>query len=216
MKILSWVLVGALFGWWAAERAAENVRMLRKYGETFGEAHITDYEFTPHIAAFINGILSLALILRFDVSFVAASFAILFAFGTQLALIDLDTHLLPRDIVLTACLCAAPLLVLSARVDPRGSIIRMAIGALLMWGGLRVLQLASKGDLGSGDVRLGGLLGMYLGWMSYGALLVALVAASVIAGVYALTTVAGGKANRSTRFAFGPFLIVGAVLAVLR
>jgi leader peptidase (prepilin peptidase)/N-methyltransferase len=92
----------------------------------------------------------------------------------------------------------------------------MAIGALLMWGGLRVLQLASKGDLGSGDVRLGGLLGMYLGWMSYGALLVALVAASVIAGVYALTTVASGKANRSTRFAFGPFLIVGSVLAVLR
>lgn len=216
MKILSWVVVGALFGWWAAQSAAENVRQLRRHGETFGEAHITDCKLTPHIAAVVNGILGLALIVRFDLDFVAASFGVLFAFGTQLALIDMDTHLLPREIVFTACLCAAPLLVLSARIDSRGSIVRMTIGAFLMWGGLRLLQLASKGDLGSGDVRLGGLLGMYLGWISYGALLAAVVAASVIAGVYALTTVAGGKADRSSRFAFGPFLIVGAVLAVLR
>lgn len=209
-------MVGALFGWWAAKSAAESVRQLRKRGETFGEAHVTDYELTPHLAAAVNGILGLALIVRFDLGFVAASFAVLFAFGTQLALIDVDTHLLPRDIVFTACLCAVPLLVLSARVDSRGSIIRMMVGALLMWGGMRLLQLASKGDLGSGDVRLGGLLGMHLGWISYGTLLVALVMASVIAGVYALTTVAGGRADRSTRFAFGPFLIVGAMLAVLR
>ena len=216
MKILSWVLVGVLFGWWAAERAAYCVRQLRESGETFGEAHVTDYEFTPHIASIINGVLGLALILRFGVSFVAASFAVLFAFGTLLALIDVDTHLLPREIVLTACCCAVPLLLLSSRVDPRGSAIRMVIGSVVMWSSLRLLQLASRGDLGGGDVRLGALLGLYLGWISFGALLFALIAAAAIAGFYAMVAIANNGATRNTRFAFGPFLIVGAVVAVLR
>ena len=216
MKILSWVLVGSLFGWWAAERAAHCVRELRHSGKTFGEAHVTEYEFTPHIAATVNGVLSLALIARFDMSFVVASFAVLFAFGTQLALIDVDTHLLPRDIVLTACCCAVPLLMLSSQVDPRGSAIRMIIGSVVMWSALRLLQLASRGDLGGGDVRLGALLGLYLGWISYEALVMALLAAAVIAGIYAMVVIAVNRATRSTRFAFGPFLIVGAIVAVLR
>ena len=216
MKILSWVLVGALFGWWAAERAMLSVRHLRQSGETFGEAHITDYEFTPHIAATINGVLSLVLIVRFDMGFVAASFAVHFAFGTLLALIDFDTHLLPRDIVFTACCCAVPLLMLSSRIDPRGSVIGMMAGSIIMWGALRLLQVASRGDLGSGDVRLGALLGMHLGWISFGALLFALIAAAGIAGIYAMVMIANSGATRNTRFAFGPFLIVGAVVAVLR
>ena len=216
MKILSWAVVGALFGWWASKRAANDVCLLRRHGETFGEAHVTDHGFTPHIAAAVNGLLNVALLFRFNQGFVAGSFSILFAFGTLLALIDVDTHLLPREVVLAACACAVPLLIISSRIDSRGSSIRMLTGSALMWGTLRILQMASRGDLGSGDVRLGAMLGMYLGWISYEAMFFALVAASVIAGFYALTTMARGNAQRTTRFAFGPFLIVGTAIAVLR
>jgi len=60
------------------------------------------------------------------------------------------------------------------------------------------------------------LLGMYLGWISYEALVVGLVTAFMVGGVFALLLLITRRANRATRFAFGPFLIVGALVAVLR
>jgi leader peptidase (prepilin peptidase)/N-methyltransferase len=70
--------------------------------------------------------------------------------------------------------------------------------------------------MGSGDVTLGGFLGLFLGWNSFEAVLLGLLVAFLTAGVFALLAVLLRKAGRNTRFAFGPFLIVGALVAVLR
>jgi leader peptidase (prepilin peptidase)/N-methyltransferase len=78
------------------------------------------------------------------------------------------------------------------------------------------LEVLARGGLGGGDVALAGLLGLYLGWISYEAIAVGLLAAFVVGGVFALLLLITRKANRSTRFAFGPFLVVGALIAVLR
>jgi leader peptidase (prepilin peptidase)/N-methyltransferase len=133
-----------------------------------------------------------------------------------LSLIDVDTHLLPRRIVYRTLAVAMPLLVLSAFFDGEGSVIGMFIGAIGMWCILRVFEMLSRGDLGGGDVGLGGLLGLYLGWVSYEAILVGLIASFFVGGVWALVLVISRKANRHTHFAFGPFLIVGTLVAVLR
>jgi leader peptidase (prepilin peptidase)/N-methyltransferase len=111
---------------------------------------------------------------------------------------------------------AMPLLVLSAFFDNTGSVIGMFIGGLGMWCMLRVLEVLSRGDLGGGDVGLGGLLGLYLGWVSYEAILVGLIAAFFVGGLFAVALLVTRKANRNTHFAFGPFLIVGTLIAVLR
>jgi leader peptidase (prepilin peptidase)/N-methyltransferase len=92
----------------------------------------------------------------------------------------------------------------------------MFIGAIAMRVFLRVLQVLSRGDMGSGDVTLGGFLGLYLGWISFETVLVGLLAGFLAGGVFALFAVILRKAGRNTRFAFGPFLIVGALVAVLR
>jgi leader peptidase (prepilin peptidase)/N-methyltransferase len=70
--------------------------------------------------------------------------------------------------------------------------------------------------LGGGDVGLGGLLGLYLGWVSYEAIFVGLIAAFFVGGLFAVALLISPKANRHTHFAFGPFLIVGTLIAVLR
>ena len=136
--------------------------------------------------------------------------------GMWLSLIDIDTHLLPRRIVYRTIAVAMPLLALSAFFDNTGSIAGMFIGGLGMWCILRVLEVVSRGDLGGGDVGLGALLGLYLGWISYEAIFVGLIAAFFVGGLFAVALLVTRKANRNTHFAFGPFLIVGTLIAVLR
>jgi leader peptidase (prepilin peptidase)/N-methyltransferase len=133
-----------------------------------------------------------------------------------LTLIDIDTHLLPRRIVFRTTALVLPLLIICAFSDDAGSVLGMFIGAITMWMFMRVLEVLARGGLGGGDVALAGLLGLYLGWISYEAIAVGLLAAFVVGGVYALLLLITRKANRSTRFAFGPFLVVGALIAVLR
>ena len=103
-----------------------------------------------------------------------------------------------------------------AAVLTTGSVFGMFIGGLGMWCMLRVLEVLSRGDLGGGDVGLGGLLGLYLGWLSYEAILVGLFASFLVGGLFAVALLVTRKANRNTHFAFGPFLIVGTLIAVLR
>jgi leader peptidase (prepilin peptidase)/N-methyltransferase len=46
--------------------------------------------------------------------------------------------------------------------------------------------------------------------------LVGLIAAFFVGGLFAVALLVTRKANRNTHFAFGPFLIVGTLVAVLR
>jgi leader peptidase (prepilin peptidase)/N-methyltransferase len=153
---------------------------------------------------------------QFEHNLTALTYGVLVGAGMWLSLIDIDTHLLPRRIVYRTIAVVMPLLVLSAFFDDTGSIAGMFIGGIAMWFMLRVLEVLSRGDLGGGDVGLGGLLGLYLGWLSYEAILVGLIAAFFVGGLFAVALLVTRKANRNTHFAFGPFLIVGTLIAVLR
>jgi leader peptidase (prepilin peptidase)/N-methyltransferase len=76
------------------------------------------------------------------------------------------------------------------------------------------LALAYPNGLSFGDVKLAGLLGLYLGWLSWGALILAVFGSFVIAGVGGTAALARDSANRSIAVPIGPCLIVSAVLAV--
>ena len=81
-------------------------------------------------------------------------------------------------------------------------------GAFLL---LFVLWFVAPGKLGFGDVRLAAMIGLFLGWLHpvlpiYGLLVGSVV--GVIVGVVSLATRSG------SRFAFGPALGAGALLAV--
>jgi leader peptidase (prepilin peptidase)/N-methyltransferase len=164
----------------------------------------------------VNAALYFLLAQRFEHDVTVLTYGVLVGAGMWLALIDIDTHLLPRRIVYRTIAVALPLLVLSAFFDDAGSIAGMFIGGIGMWLMLRVLEVLSRGDLGGGDVGLGGLLGLYLGWLSYEAILVGLFASFLAGGFFAAALLISRKANRHTHFAFGPFLIVGTLIAVLR
>lgn len=89
-----------------------------------------------------------------------------------------------------------------------GILIGMAVWALPMW----MLQQIG-GGVGRGDIKLapviGGWLGLYGAGVAFGGLLTALIAG----GGYALVLMLTGKANWNTAVAFGPAMILGAMVA---
>jgi leader peptidase (prepilin peptidase)/N-methyltransferase len=68
----------------------------------------------------------------------------------------------------------------------------------------------AAGQLGLGDVKLAGLLGLVLGWAAWETAAVAVAAAVVIGGVQAAVMLA----LRRKEFPFGPAMLLGAAAAV--
>lgn len=134
---------------------------------------------------------------------------VLVAFLVPLVLIDLDVRLLPNAITLPAAIVAV---VLGAFLDPSGEVERLLAGAAA--GGFFLLAaLAYPRGMGIGDVKLAAVLGLFLGRAVAAALLVALVA-GVLVGV-AIIARKGAAEGRKTAVAFGPFLALGGLVAVL-
>jgi leader peptidase (prepilin peptidase)/N-methyltransferase len=216
MRDIVFILIGAVSGYKAITRARTDIVRFRIAGETFGEGHFTNANVSTPIVVAVTSAVYFLLAQRFEHDLTVLTYGVLVGAGMWLSLIDIDTHLLPRRIVYRTIAVAMPLLVLSAFFDDAGSIAGMFIGGIAMWFMLRVLEVLSRGDLGGGDVGLGGLLGLYLGWLSYEAILVGLFASFLVGGFFAVALLMTRKANRNTHFAFGPFLIVGTLIAVLR
>ena len=69
--------------------------------------------------------------------------------------------------------------------------------------------------MGYGDVRLSALIGLCLGWLGLRHVAVGLFLGFLIGAVVGLALIATGSSTRKTRIPFGPFLALGAVIAVL-
>ena len=74
-------------------------------------------------------------------------------------------------------------------------------------------MLAHPRGMGVGDVKLAGVMGIYLGRAVGPAMLVALVAGTVVG--LAVIARKGVKEGRKTRVPFGPFLALGGLVGLL-
>ena len=123
------------------------------------------------------------------------------------ALIDLEHRIIPNRLTLLGALLA---LALGVGLDPSGEPARLIAGAGAA-GFLLLAALAYPGGMGMGDVKLAGVMGLFLGRLVVPAILIALLA-GVLYGVLLMIRVGAARA-RTTRVPFGPFLAFGAVCA---
>ena len=216
MRELVWAVIGLLSGWRAFVVAQRDVVRLRSTGETFGHGRATEFSFLSFVVAAVSSGLWWCAAQKFDHDITVLSYGLLIAVGLRLLLIDIDTHLLPSAIVYRTMALALPILFVAVLVDESGSVGGMLLGALIRWCFMKVLEVLSRGDLGGGDVTVSLLLGLYLGWLSYERLITAVVTAFAVAGLYSLVLLAFRRVGRRSHIAFGPFLIAGALFAVLR
>lgn len=132
-----------------------------------------------------------------------------------LAAIDQDVHRLPDRITKPLYPVLAVMLLLPAAVEGDWWGYLRALGAAAVaFAAFYLLALIGRGGLGWGDVKLAGVLGMALGWFSWTALAVGLVAGFFLGAFWGVGLMLLGRATRKSYIPFGPFLIVGALGAM--
>jgi leader peptidase (prepilin peptidase)/N-methyltransferase len=123
--------------------------------------------------------------------------------------IDLDQRIIPNRITGAGALVAVAA---GLAIDSGGELTRV-LSALAAGGFLLIAALIRPTGMGMGDVKLTGMMGLFLGTAVAVALLAALIA-SVVTGVV-LATRRGVRAARKTALPFGPYLAAGGILAAL-
>jgi leader peptidase (prepilin peptidase) / N-methyltransferase len=141
----------------------------------------------------------------------AAEIALAIAFILILvpvALIDVEHRVIPNRLTALGALLA---LCLGTALDPSGEPERLIAGAAA-GGALLLAALAYPGGMGMGDVKLAGVMGLFLGAAVAPAMLVALFS-GVLFGALVIAR-KGAREGRKTAVPFGPFLALGSLLAI--
>lgn len=125
-----------------------------------------------------------------------------------ITLTDLELRIIPNRILIVAAVLGVAI---CAATDP-GSLPERAAAAAAAGGLLFLAALAYPRGMGLGDVKLAAVMGLFLGRNVAPAILVALLAGSLVG----LAMIArDGAAARKRAIPFGPFLALGGVVGLL-
>ena len=122
--------------------------------------------------------------------------------------IDLDHQLIPDVITLPGIIAGAAL---SVALHPEHWLDTL-LGVVVGGGLFLVIIVASGGGMGGGDMKLGAMMGAFLGWKL---VLLAILLGVLAGGAVAIALLTTGSKGRKDPVPFGPFLALGAVLSLL-
>jgi leader peptidase (prepilin peptidase)/N-methyltransferase len=164
---------------------------------------------------------------------VLAACAYFLVMAARLTVIDVRHHLLPNRIVFPSYAVAGVLLLAAAIVHvaagsgaldgtPDGGAqlwgipaLRILAGGAVLWLFYFVLRLVYPPGMGFGDVKLAGVLGMYLGYLGWAHVFAGTFAAFLLGGLWSLALLAARRGTLKSAIPFGPFMLAGAAAAML-
>jgi leader peptidase (prepilin peptidase)/N-methyltransferase len=124
-----------------------------------------------------------------------------------ITVIDLRYQIIPDAVTVPGVVTGVLASLASHRVSWVDSLCGVLVGTALF----AAVIVLSGGGMGGGDLKLGAMLGAFLGWK---ALLVALFVAVMLGGTSAVTLLALRKLARKDAIPFGPFLAIGGAVAL--
>ncbi|CAA9455402.1 MAG: Leader peptidase (Prepilin peptidase) / N-methyltransferase [uncultured Rubrobacteraceae bacterium] len=154
----------------------------------------------------LTGLLFVLAAYEFGLSLAFVSALVLICVLVALAGTDLEHRLLPNRIVVPAAVAGFGLSVAS---DP-GAWWVYLVSVLGVAGGLFALALAYPGGMGMGDVKMGGMLGAFLGPYAALAVFFGALVGVLVGGVLMVV----GKMQRGSALPFGVFLSVAGVVTL--
>lgn len=134
--------------------------------------------------------------------------AVLLAALVAITAIDLSHQIIPDVITLPGIPAGVVANLAIGRVTWLESLIGIVVGG----GIFLVIILASRGGMGGGDMKLGAMLGAFLGWKL---VLLAILLGVLSGGVVALCLLILGRKGRKEAIPFGPFLALGGAITFL-
>lgn len=163
---------------------------------------------------------------------VLAACAYFAVMAVRLTVIDVRHHLLPNRIVFPSYAVAGGLLLAAAAFAGAGTgadrgpdgplaglmavpALRVVAGAAILWLFYFTLRFAYPPGMGFGDVKLAGVLGMYLGYLGWGHLFAGTFLAFLLGGLWSIALLAARRGTLKSSIPFGPFMLAGAAAAML-
>lgn len=143
-------------------------------------------------------------------------FGFLALVGVALVLVDLAVQRLPDRLTLPAYPALVTLFAVTAIIEHDGGALRRAfLGGIALAACYLGIALLSGGRLGGGDVKLAGLIGLALGWLGWNSLVTGACLGFLLAAIVSLVLLAGRRVTRTTLISFGPYMLGGALIAML-
>lgn len=148
-------------------------------------------------------------------SWALPAYLVLAASSIALAVIDLDTKRLPFVVVAPTFVAGLVLLGAASLFDhDLASAVRAVGGAAALWLLYRMLHAVYPRGMAYGDVRLAGVLGLYLAWLGWDRLIVGAFLAFLLGGVFGIIFILAGRARMKTQIPYGPYMVVGSWLGI--
>lgn len=152
----------------------------------------------------VTGLLFAAVAAAYGPSIDFAVAATFLAALLAITVIDLDHQIIPNAITYPGIVAGVVASLLSTRVGWLDSVLGILVGGgiflLIAEGSLRIM---GQEGMGGGDVKLGAMLGAFLGWK---AMLFTILVSVVGGGLVAAALIASGLKSRKDPIPFGPFL----------
>jgi leader peptidase (prepilin peptidase) / N-methyltransferase len=144
------------------------------------------------------------------------AFSFLGVLGVALAAVDIAVQRLPDRLTLPALPVLMILLAGATVIGHDGrALARALLGGLALAASYLLLALLRPGRLGGGDIKLAALAGLTLGWLGWGTLLTGACLGFLLSAVVSLALLATRRITLHSVICFGPFLLGGALLAIL-
>jgi prepilin signal peptidase PulO-like enzyme (type II secretory pathway) len=157
-----------------------------------------------------------ALWVRFGASPLVPALCYLAAAGVPLAFIDARHKRLPDLLTLPSYPAALALLAVAAPFVHSGGrhLVYGLIGMAAVWLFFVLQAFVYPAGIGWGDVKLSGVIGLYLGWFGASSLLTGIIGGYLLAAVTGIGLIVARRATRKSQIPFGPFMIAGALAAL--
>jgi leader peptidase (prepilin peptidase)/N-methyltransferase len=162
-----------------------------------------------------TGVLFVALTLYFGISIQLPAYLYLASVGVAVALIDVDMRRMPDAIVLPSYVVSLLLLLPAGAVEAnwwRSE--RALIGMAAMLAIYFTIALAYPTFVPFGDVKVAGLVGLYLGWLSWAAIALGVLLSFVLAAASGSVAVVAGRPARAASLPLSGCLVAASVISL--
>ncbi|MCR6546756.1 prepilin peptidase [Dehalobacterium formicoaceticum] len=125
-----------------------------------------------------------------------------------ISFIDLDCFRIPNSIIITGLLLGIGFNTFFPFIYWFDALIGFMTGGGILF----LIALASRGGMGGGDIKLGAMIGFYLGWQQ---VLLAIFMGALFASIVSVFLIIGKKKSQKDAIPFGPFLSLGTLISII-
>lgn len=132
-----------------------------------------------------------------------------------LTFVDIASRRLPDQLTAAAYAGTLTLLAVAAlSAGQSGRLGRAVLAGVVLAIGYLILFMASPASIGLGDAKLAASVGTALGWLGWPAVIAGTFTGLMAAGIYGICLLVLRRARIHDMIAFGPFIALGALIAI--